>query len=102
MFVHVPYPFHSVHMTFYLHSPEGAHLGGPHLLTTVNNTDVNIGVQAESLLSILLVLYLRVNLPCHMVVLCGTCRETTKVLPKATALFHSPANNGQRARFSTS
>ena len=68
----------------FIYSPVSRQLGCYHFLAIMNNTTMNIGIQCliESLLSVLLVMYLEMKFLGHMVVLHLT-------LKKRHTVFHS-------------
>ena len=65
-----------------------------HLFAVMNNTTMNIHVQIfKYLFSVLLDTYLGVELLSHMVILCLTFWETTKLFSRAAASFYFPPSN---------
>lgn len=81
-----------VYSILFIHFSVG-HVGCFYLLTVVNNSTVNNIIYLSEMFSKLLAIYLRVNLPGHMVVLCVTFQVTTKRLPTAPAPFYIPTTN---------
>ena len=90
-----------IHHILLNHSSVHGHLGCFHLLATVNNTPINLGVQTsvETLLSVLVDIYPEVELMDHIVTLRLIFCGTTILFSTVAVLFYIPTNSAQRFQF---
>jgi len=86
----VKYLIVCIYQILFIHSFVNEHLDCLYLLTIVNSAAMN--VDTESLIEILLGLYLEMELLGHMVILCLTFQGIAKLFSTAGVPFYIPRN----------